>query len=275
MEPAKCNIENVLVITDHFTGYAQAFASKTQTAQATAKLLWDNFIRHYGFPEKFLSHQGRNFESDLIAELCKLVQVEKIHTSSYYPMANGQCERFNSSLETLPEKDKLDWKAHLCSMTHAYNCTKHPSTTYSPYYLMFGRQPRLPIVLEMGMPIDMLGDTCSEIRFVLTLEQRLNYAYKRAKEVSQKQTQKYKFSYDKKLKGSQLQVDDLVFVKRIAWKGRHKIQNKWEPDKYIVIDQPKKGIPVYKVKLVGNGKERVLHRNLLLPLGIKSIPDTD
>ena len=84
-------------------------------------------------------------------------------------------------LGTLPEKEKADWKSHLSSMTHAYNCTKHPSTTYSPYYLMFGRQPRLPIDYEMGLPIDVLGDTCSKTRYVQKLKQRLNFAYKRAK----------------------------------------------------------------------------------------------
>ena len=72
LEPSKGNIENVLVITDHFTRYAPAYPSKTQTAQATARILWDNFICHYGFPEKFISDQGRNFESDLIKELCKI-----------------------------------------------------------------------------------------------------------------------------------------------------------------------------------------------------------
>ena len=40
LEPSKGNIENVLVITDHFTRYALAYASKTQTAQATARILW-------------------------------------------------------------------------------------------------------------------------------------------------------------------------------------------------------------------------------------------
>ena len=54
IEPSKGNIENVLVITDHFTRYAQAFPSKTQTALATAKLLWNNFILHYGFLKKLL-----------------------------------------------------------------------------------------------------------------------------------------------------------------------------------------------------------------------------
>ena len=66
LEPSKGNIENALVITDHFTRYALAYPSKTQTAQATARILWDNFICHYGFPEKFISDKGRNFESDLI-----------------------------------------------------------------------------------------------------------------------------------------------------------------------------------------------------------------
>ena len=88
----------MLVITDHFTRYALAYPSKTQTAQATARILWDNFICHYGFPEKFISDQGRNFESDLIKELCKIAGVQKLHTTPYHPQGNGQCERFNSTL---------------------------------------------------------------------------------------------------------------------------------------------------------------------------------
>ena len=82
-------------------------------------------------------------------------------------------------------------------------------------------------------------------------------------------------SFDKKIKGIQLQIDDLVLVKRVAWKGRHKIQNKWEPEVYIALSQPNKSVPVYKVKPVGNGKERVPHRNMLLPLSIKFVPEND
>ena len=195
-----------------------------------------------------MSDQGRNFESELISELCKLAQVEKVHTTPYHPMINGQCERFNSTicnmLGTLSEQDKLDWKAHLSSITQAYNCTQHPSTTYSPYFLMFGRQPRLPIDFEMGLPIDVLGDSCSKTRYVHKLKQRLNFAYKKAKEMSQKQAQKYKTSYDKKIKGTQLKLNDIVLVKRVAWKGRHKIQNKWEPSEYVVIEQPNLKVPL-------------------------------
>ena len=279
LEPSKGNIENVLVITDHFTRYALAYPSKTQTAQATARILWDNFICHYGFPEKFISDQGRNFESDLIKELYKIVGMKKLHTTPYHPQGNGQCERFNSTLcnmlGTLSEEEKSDWKSYLGCMTHAYNCTKHASTTYSPYYLMFGRHPRLPIDVEFGLPKSNSGDNSSKSRYVQKLRRRLNYAFQKATKVANQQANKYKSSYDKSIKGPQLQEKDLVLVKIVAHKGRHKLQDKWEPEEYVVVEQPIAGTPVYRVQPVTGGNIRTLHRNLLLPLGVKLEPDYD
>ena len=279
LEPSKGNIENVLVITDHFTRYALAYPSKTQTAQATARILWDNFICHYGFPEKFISDQGRNFESDLIKELCKIAGVQKLHTTPYHPWGNGQCERFNSTLcnmlGTLSEEEKSDWKSYLGCMTHAYNCTKHASTTYSPYYLMFGRHPRLPIEVEFGLPKSNSGDNSSKSRYVQKLRRRLNYAFQKANKVANQQANKYKVSYDNSIRGPHLQEKDIVLVKIVAHKGRHKLQDEWEPEEYVVVEQPIAGSPVYRVQPVTGGNIRTLHRNLLLPLGVQLEPDYD
>ena len=124
LEPCKGKIENVLVVTDYFTKYAQAFPTKSQTASTTAQVLWNNFIWHYGFPEKFISDQGRNFESGLIKDLCRLAKVKKVRTTPYHPMTNGQCERFNQTLcdmlGTLETEEKADWKAFIHTITHAY-----------------------------------------------------------------------------------------------------------------------------------------------------------
>ena len=103
-----------LVITDHFTHYTQAIVTSSQTARCTAQNVWDKFIVHYGLPEKFLTDQGHNFESDLLKELCEVAQVKKIRMSSHHPQTNGQCEHFNATLinmlHTLPEKPKSTWR---------------------------------------------------------------------------------------------------------------------------------------------------------------------
>ena len=215
----------------------------------------------------------------MIQELCKIAGVKKLHTTPYHPQSNGQCERFNSTLcnmlGTLSDEEKSDWKSHLGCMTHAYNCTKHASTTYSPYYLMFGRHPRLPIDVAFGLHKPNCSDNCSKSRYIQKLRRRLNYAHKKASKYSSEQAQKYKTSYDKSVKGPQLQVNDLVLVKIVAHKARHKIQDKWESEEYIVIEQPIPATSVYRVRPVTGTKVRTLHRNLLLPLGVKYQPDID
>ena len=135
-------VVHILVITDHFTWYAQAYVTSLQTTKCMAQNLWDKFIVHYGFPQKILTDQGHNFESDLLKALCEIVQVKKIRKSGYHPQTNGQCECFNATLinmlGTLPEKPKSTWREKIPTLGHAYNCTKNNATGFSPYYLMFG-----------------------------------------------------------------------------------------------------------------------------------------
>ena len=103
-----------MVITDHFTKYAQAYITPKQIAIVVACPLWENFLVHYGWPEKILTDQGKSFENNLFQELCKLAQVKKLCTSPYHPETNGQCEHFNatliSMLGTLPSYAKKNWQ---------------------------------------------------------------------------------------------------------------------------------------------------------------------
>ena len=87
---------HIFVLTDHFTRYAQAIVTSSQTAKCTAQNVWDKFIVHYGVLEKIFTDQGDNFESSLLKALCENAQVKKIWTSGYHPQTNGQCECFNS-----------------------------------------------------------------------------------------------------------------------------------------------------------------------------------
>ena len=200
------------------------------------------------------------------------LELQKLRTTSYHLQTNGQCERFNSTLMnmlgTMSESQEKDWKAHLLTMCHAYNSTQHSVTGYSPYYLIFGRHPRIPLDYQMGLNKDNLSDPLRS-KFVSRLNERLQFAYEKAELLAQQEAQRQKKLYDKKSRDFVLSPGDLVLVRIVKWTTRHKIQDRWEEEEYIVISQPDTSLPVYKVKPVDGGKVRILHRNLLLPLGLQ------
>lgn len=269
LEKSKGGYENILVITDHFTRYAQAFPTRNQLATTTAKVLFDNFIVHYGFPGRLHSDQGRNFESSVIKELCKLAGVEKSRTTPYHPMGNGMVERFNQTLlkmlGTLEEDKKADWKSYVAPLVHAYNATRHDSTGYSPYFLMFGRHPRLAVDAYLGLSSEDPKISDKE-HYATKLRKRLQFAYKTASREAEKSASRYKNIYDSKVRESTLDVGDRVLIRNVGLKGKQKLADKWAKDPYIVVDHPDTSIPVFVVrKESGNGRERTLHRNMLLP----------
>ncbi|PIK56110.1 putative transposon Ty3-I Gag-Pol polyprotein [Apostichopus japonicus] len=90
LDRGKGGYEDVLVMTDAFTKYAQAFPCRNQTATTVARTLRDQWFSHYGVPLRIHSDQGRNFESHLIREVCKLYGIQKSHTTPYHPQGNGQ-----------------------------------------------------------------------------------------------------------------------------------------------------------------------------------------
>ena len=269
LERSKGGFEKVLVITDHFSRYAQAVLTRNEATKSTARVLFDHYIVHYGFPARIHSDQSANFESNRIKELCKIAGVEKSRTTSYHPMGNGQVERFNQTLlqilGTLEDHQKSDWKAHVPTLVHTYNATFHDSIGYSPYFLMFGPHPRLAIDAFLGLNSDILNST-TQTEFVRKLRDRLSFAYRKAQEVSKKAAVKHKLNYDVKARSSVLRPGDQVLVKNAGVRGKCKLADRWEKDPYIVIDQPNDDIPVYKVRPEGTrSKTRFLHPNFLLP----------
>ncbi len=276
IEPDSSNTENVLVITDHYTRYAQAFPTKDQKASTVAKVLLEKYFVHYGLPKRMHSDQGRDFESRLVHEVLSSLGVEKSRTTPYHPQGDPQPERFNRTLldmlGTLEPNKKKRWSQHIVHLVHAYNCTPNEATGFSPYFLMFGREARLPV--------DLCFETSSDgtqqktyLKYVSDMRKELKAAYELAESIAAKQNDNNKQRYDKRIRFTQLLPGDRVLLRNLGLQGKHKLADRWASKPYVV-ESKMPNLPVFRLKPEdGDGPIKILHRNHVLPLGERICPD--
>lgn len=277
LEPDSSNTRDILVITDHFTKFALALPTSNQKSRTVARCLWDQFIVHYGIPERLHSDQGPDFEAKLIKDLCEISGIKKIRTTPYHPRGNPT-ERFNrtllSMLGTLESKQKSHWKDYVMPLVHAYNCTHSDATGFTPYELMFGRKPRLAVDLAYGLPLSK-DQKVTHSQYVESLKKRLEESYRLASQTAQKVADKNKARFDRKITVSELEPGDRVLVRNVRLRGKHKLADKWEADIHVVVKRAG-DLPVYTVKPESKqGPSRTLHRDLLLPCSFLPVATAD
>ena len=144
----------VLVASDYFTKWVEVYAIPNQEAITVAKKLTDEMFCRFSPPEQLHSDQGRQFESELMKEICKILNIRKTRTTPYHPQCDGLVERFNRTLldmlATTVRNHPYAWEDHIRKISMAYNSSVHSSTGFTPFYLMFGREAKLPIDLMYG-----------------------------------------------------------------------------------------------------------------------------
>ena len=261
-------VKNVLVVEDHFTRYTQAYITNNHTACTTACILYNEFFSVFGFPRRLMSDQAAEFTGQVISELCDLLGVTKIRTLPYHPQTNGAIESVHQTLRRMiakmdPDK-RAKWPSHLGPILIAYNATRSLITGYSPYFLMFGRQPRLPVnLLFPTVQRDENSRTTDE--YIMSLYDKLNSVLESARDTTILEAQRQKWLYDHKAGAVELHPGDKVLVKLDVFRGqRRKLKNRWGDALHTVVKCVADGIPAYEVENDANKKRQVLHQAQLL-----------
>ncbi|KAK3519032.1 hypothetical protein QTP70_016151, partial [Hemibagrus guttatus] len=195
LEPALDGRENVLVVTDVFMKFSQAFPTRDQKADTTAKILVKEWF--------------------------------------------------------------LKWPEYLPELVYAYNVTPHASTGYSPYYMLFGRQPHLPVDALLGQePVSEKEPTWLTVH-----RERLQDAHSRAREYTERKAADRVAKHESGVYCPEVAVSQQVYL-RYRPLGRNKIQSTWAPTVYQVVEVQG---TTYTVEPVGGGPAKRVHRSNIRP----------
>ncbi|XP_064645964.1 uncharacterized protein LOC135499233 [Lineus longissimus] len=130
-------------------------------------------------------------------------------------------------LATMDEDKKKGWSKHTKYLCHAYNCTRHDATGFSPFELMLGRQPRLSVDWYFGC---LNVESTPTSTYVQDLKDKLDAAYRIASGNAEKSSTANKTRYNCRVRVHQLFKGDSVLVKNVSIRGKHKLANHWLPE---------------------------------------------
>uniref|UniRef100_A0A8C6P3V4 Integrase catalytic domain-containing protein n=1 Tax=Nothobranchius furzeri TaxID=105023 RepID=A0A8C6P3V4_NOTFU len=269
----------VLVIEDYFSKFVNLYALLDQTAHSVAQCLFEDYILLHGIPETVHSDQGRQFEAEIIQRLCTLLDIDKTRTAPYNPKSDGMVERFNRTLIDQLAKSLLscggEWDNYLKQVAFAYNTTVHASTGYTPYYLIHGREARVPVdvlVPKQAVPSDL---PLSHADFVSAMRDRLEVAFANTRQNAAVAHEKQKLYHDTSTRHQPYLTGDLVWLHNPR-EDRKKLAPHWRGPFKVLAVLDSEGVTghVYRIgDLLSDGApSQVVHYDRLKPYTLGLIP---
>ena len=144
----------ILIVVDYFSKYVELIPLKTITATKVINKIHNKIIRRYGVPAVVVSDSGSQFTSDMFQKLCNSFGIFHHASVPYHQQGNGQVERtvqtIKKALIMASNNDPNNWKSKLSAVAGSYNMATHESTKLSPYQVLFGTEPVLPVEIHPG-----------------------------------------------------------------------------------------------------------------------------
>ena len=185
---------------DYLTKWPEVYPTPDQSAATIANILVREIVSRHGVPSELLSDRGQAFLSGLLKEVQHLLGYKKLNTSAYHPQMDGFVERFNRTLTAMlaktVERGGKDWDQRLPFILFAYRASHQQSTLESPFFLLYGRDPRLPT--ESAVYQDKARRLVDLKEYGTELANHLAEAWESARQCIRKAQKKQKDHYDKR-----------------------------------------------------------------------------
>lgn len=203
----------ILTLQCELTKFVEAYPLKNKSANEVAKALAENFVLRYGIPRTIATDRGSEFISKVMVELCNILGINKILSTSYHHESIGSLENVHKTLGAYlriqTNNNPSSWSSWIPYWCFSYNTTVNTVTKYTPYELVFGKICRLPSSLQ-GENVEPLYNFDD---YPLEFKYRLQRAQCDAKENLIVSKLARKQCYDKDLNPITYKEGDLVLVR--------------------------------------------------------------
>ena len=206
----------LLVITDRFSKLTRTVPLKRITAATVATAFVHHWVFTYGPPIKLLSDNGSQFTSKFFQNVCRILGVNNVFTTTYHPQTNGQAERFNrtilAALRHYVADHPRDWDLFTGAITFAYNSQVHRTTNLAPFELVLARAPKSLAV--QAQPV--LEEFNSARQYHLKWQSWLSSLMTTARKSLHKEQARYKRNFDARLRkpAYEVPVGSYVFLRK-------------------------------------------------------------
>ena len=141
--------EHILTIIDHLTGWQEAFPIPDKSADTIVTTIINEYLPLHMCLRYILSDNGMEFKNNLMDQVLQQIGIDRIFSAPYHPQSNGKLEVFQKylkpTLKKLCEKDPANWDKYLNQVLTSYRITPNVATADLPFFLVYGRDPNLPL----------------------------------------------------------------------------------------------------------------------------------
>ncbi|MGH0149802.1 UNVERIFIED_CONTAM: hypothetical protein FKN15_016115 [Acipenser sinensis] len=262
--PSDSGYTHILVVVDYATRYPEAVPLRSTSAAAIATELAQIMAR-VGIPKEILTDHGTNFLSKTLQQVYKILKIRPIRTSVYHPQSDGLVERFNQTLKSMLRRfvtqEQKHWASLLPYLLFAVREVPQSSTGFSPFELLYGRQPRGILDLLREGWEEHKGSSKNVVKYVLLLRDRLDLVGRLAQDNLRAAQHRQEQHYNKNARIRTFRPGDKVML--LLPSSESKLCAKWQGP-YEVIRAI--GKVNYEIRQPDRRNEReIYHINLLKP----------
>ena len=248
----------LLVITDRFSKLVRTVPLKRITARAVAQAFVTHWVFSYGPSVILLSDNGPQFTAKFFQDVCRILDIKNVFTTTYHPQSNGQVERFNrtmlNALRSYVADHPKDWDLYTDAITYAYNTQVHRDTSLSPFELVLSRIPP-PVSIEAEPTVSAYP---SPGQYRDAWKSWLKKIVPVARKAMEKAQLSYKRNFDSRVRRPlpSIRVDEYVFLRKEYYNPEKERRHKLSP----IADGPYRVVEVASDTVVldiDNQRERI------------------